>query len=112
MVGQQARHAPERGEALSHRIAERGGIGLAPGIAQLQKVLHAQVEAVGIDRGIAALANRVGAGTGYTELATVITCEYLDLRWPDINWRAHATLAALHARLGDRPSLLATRPPG
>jgi glutathione S-transferase len=65
-----------------------------------------------IDRGIAALATRVGVGTGYTELATVITCEYLDLRWPDINWRAHASLAALHARLKDRPSLLGTRPPG
>lgn len=65
-----------------------------------------------IDRGIAALATRVGASVGYTELATVIACDYLDLRWPDINWRAHAALAALHAHLGDRASLSATRPPG
>jgi len=63
-----------------------------------------------IDRGLVALAGRVGDGTTYTELATIIACEYLDLRWPDIDWRAHPALKALHARLGERPSLAATRP--
>ncbi|MEY2883088.1 MAG: hypothetical protein RL490_812 [Pseudomonadota bacterium] len=66
-----------------------------------------------IDRGLAALAGRVGDGTGYAELATVIACEYLDLRWPAIDWRGdQPVLAALHARLAERPSLVATRPPG
>lgn len=63
-----------------------------------------------IDRGLAALAGRVGDGVTYTELCAVIACEYLDLRWPDIDWRAHASLKALHARLAERPSLVTTRP--
>ena len=72
-----------------------------------------------IDRGLAALAGRIGDVTSYAELAVsyadlaiVIACEYLDLRWPQIDWRTHAALKALHARLAERPSLLATRPPG
>lgn len=65
-----------------------------------------------IDRALAVLAGRVGDGVSYAELATVIACEYLDLRWPAIDWRAHPTLKALHARLSERPSLVATRPPG
>jgi glutathione S-transferase len=64
-----------------------------------------------IDRALTVLATRVGDGVSYAELATVIACEYLDLRWPAIAWRAHPQLAALHARLAERPSLKATRPP-
>lgn len=63
-----------------------------------------------IDRGLEALAARICNGVGYTELATVIACDYLDLRWPDIDWRAHAVLKLLHERLATRPSLAATRP--
>lgn len=65
-----------------------------------------------IDRALAALANRIGDGVGYAELCTVIACEYLDLRFPAIQWRsAQPKLAALQARLTERASLLATRPP-
>jgi glutathione S-transferase len=64
-----------------------------------------------IDRALAVLASRVTDGVTYAELATIIACEYLDLRWPAIAWRAHPQLAALHARLAERPSLKATRPP-
>jgi glutathione S-transferase len=64
-----------------------------------------------IDRALAVLATRIGDGVSYAELATVIACEYLDLRWPAIDWRAHPQLAGLHARLAERPSLKATRPP-
>ncbi len=65
-----------------------------------------------IDRALAALAQRVGDGVTLTELTAVIACEYLDLRWPAIDWRgAHPELKALQARLTDRPSLAATRPP-
>ena len=64
-----------------------------------------------IARALAALAGRIGATPGYPELCIVIACEYLDLRFPDIDWRAHAELRALQAQLTGRPSLLATRPP-
>jgi glutathione S-transferase len=63
-----------------------------------------------IDRGLAALAGRVGDGTTYAELCAVVACEYLDLRWPQIDWRAHTTLKAVHERLADRPSLAGSRP--
>ncbi|MEY3269457.1 MAG: hypothetical protein RL480_2217 [Pseudomonadota bacterium] len=63
-----------------------------------------------IDRGLAVLANRVGDGVTYAELCAVVACEYLDLRWPQIDWRAHATLKAVHERLADRPSLAGSRP--
>ena len=73
-----------------------------------------------IDRGLAALAGRISDVTGYAELAVsyadlaiVIACEYLDLRWPQIDWRgANPALAALQSRLAERPSLKATRPLG
>jgi glutathione S-transferase len=64
-----------------------------------------------IDRALAVLACRLSDGATYAELATIVACEYLDLRWPAIDWRAHPQLAALHARLAERPSLKATRPP-
>ena len=65
-----------------------------------------------IDRALAALPARSGNGCGYPELCTVIACEYLDLRWPGIDWRgSQPALAALQVRLADRPSLVATRPP-
>ena len=65
-----------------------------------------------ITRALAALPERIGATVGYPELCTVIACEYLDLRFPDIDWRGdQPALAALQARLTDRRSLAATRPP-
>lgn len=64
-----------------------------------------------IDRALVALAARTGDATDYANLCIVIACEYLDLRWPDITWRDHASLRALHDRLAERPSLATTRPP-
>lgn len=66
-----------------------------------------------IDRALAALPGRIGNDvTGYAELCTVVACEYLDLRWPGIDWRGtQPALAALQARLAGRPSIVATRPP-
>jgi glutathione S-transferase len=65
-----------------------------------------------ITRALAALPARIGEGFGLAEICTVIACEYLDLRFPGIDWRGDApALAALQARLTDRPSLRATRPP-
>ena len=66
-----------------------------------------------IDRALAALAVRVGDGFGDGEICAVVAVEYLDLRWPGIDWRgAQPALAALQARWTDRESLRATRPPG
>jgi glutathione S-transferase len=66
-----------------------------------------------ISRALAALPGRLGDGAGYPEICAVIACEYLDLRWPGIDWRGtQPALAALQARLAERPSLTATRPPG
>ena len=65
-----------------------------------------------IDRSLAALAGRTADASGYAEICTVIACEYLDLRWPAIDWRGmQPKLAALHARMAERPTLAATRPP-
>ena len=65
-----------------------------------------------IDRALAALATRIGPGLTLTELCTVMACEYLDLRWPGIDWRTrHPTLAALQTRLTDQPAFATTRPP-
>ena len=65
-----------------------------------------------IDRAVTSLASRITPDISYGNLAIVIACEYLDLRWPAVNWRVHEPLAALHASLKDRPSLQASRPPG
>ena len=64
-----------------------------------------------IDRGLGVLAARATSEITYANLATVIACEYLDLRWPQIDWRAaNPVLAALQSSLTDRPSLKSTRP--
>jgi glutathione S-transferase len=65
-----------------------------------------------IDRALAALATRIGPGDTLTELCTMVACEYLDLRWPGIDWRTpHPTLAALQTRLTNQPAFATTRPP-
>jgi glutathione S-transferase len=65
-----------------------------------------------IDRALAALATRIGPDTTLTELCTMVACEYLDLRWPGIDWRTrHPTLAALQTRLTNQPAFATTRPP-
>jgi glutathione S-transferase len=65
-----------------------------------------------IDRAVLALASRVGDDFGWAEICTLVAVEYLDLRWPMIDWRGAApVLAALQARHTDRASMAATRPP-
>ena len=65
-----------------------------------------------IDRAVLALAGRVGDSFGWGEICTLVAVEYLDLRWPMIDWRnAAPVLAALQARYADRASMAATRPP-
>lgn len=65
-----------------------------------------------IDRSLAVLAARIPDSFDYRTLCTVIACEYLDLRWPETEWRAQQpALAALQARVGERASFVATRPP-
>ena len=69
-----------------------------------------------IDRAVLGLAERVGdkagGGFGWGEICTLVAVEYLDLRWPAIDWRTAApVLAALQAQYTDRASMAATRPP-
>jgi len=48
---------------------------------------------------------------GLAEIATGCALGYLDLRYPELDWRRdHPRLAALAARLSERPSFAATRP--
>lgn len=64
-----------------------------------------------IDRSLAVLAARIPDSFDYRTLCTVIACEYLDLRWPETEWRTQQpALADLQARVGERPSFMATRP--
>jgi glutathione S-transferase len=72
-----------------------------------------------IDGGIAALPSRLadyaavaGEGLSYPQICAVVAAEYLDFRFPQIDWRAAAPeLASLQAALTDRPSFKDTRPP-
>jgi glutathione S-transferase len=50
-------------------------------------------------------------GFGLAEIATGCALGYLDLRYPELDWRAHhAHLERLFTRLAARPSFSATRP--
>jgi glutathione S-transferase len=52
-----------------------------------------------------------GAGFGLAEVATVCALDYIDFRYPDFQWRAHAPgLVKLHERLSTRPSFAVTMP--
>lgn len=72
-----------------------------------------------IDGGIAALPSRLagyaavaGDALSYPQICAVVAAEYLDFRFPQIDWRTAAPeLAALQAALTERPSLRETRPP-
>lgn len=71
-----------------------------------------------IDNAVLALPDRLtayqalaGDGFGYAQACAVVALEYLDFRFPDIDWRTAApALGALHAHWADRASLLTTRP--
>ena len=72
-----------------------------------------------IDDGIAALPARLadyaavaGDGLSYPQICAVVAAEYLDFRFPQIDWRAAAPdVAALQAALTERASFAETRPP-
>lgn len=64
-----------------------------------------------IDRALSVLAGRIGE-SGFGDICIVIACEYLDLRFPQIDWRtANPALAELRNDLGETPAFAATRPP-
>ena len=72
-----------------------------------------------IDRGIVELAQDLGErpwcnGEAYSlaDIATGCALGYLDLRFPEIDWRgAHPNLVALAEKLAGRPSFADTTPP-
>ncbi|MGD8790636.1 MAG: glutathione S-transferase N-terminal domain-containing protein [Burkholderiales bacterium] len=50
-------------------------------------------------------------GFGLAEIATICALDYVDLRYPDYQWRGHAPgLLDLYERLSARPSFANTRP--
>lgn len=54
----------------------------------------------------------MGANLGLADIAVGCALEYLDLRFPDIEWRTeHPKLAALQLRLSERTAFQATKPP-
>ncbi|MGB3274737.1 MAG: glutathione S-transferase N-terminal domain-containing protein [Castellaniella sp.] len=54
----------------------------------------------------------VGVNLCLADIAVGTALGYLDLRFPDIDWRAdHAHLARLAEKLGARPSFATTKPP-
>lgn len=64
-----------------------------------------------IDRALGVLSTRVGESR-FGDICTLVACEYLDFRFPQIDWRsANPALAALQERLTDTPAFVATRPP-
>ncbi len=71
-----------------------------------------------IEAGAAELARHLGAsewltasGFGLADIAAGCALGYLDLRFPELDWRRrHPTLASYFARLDARPSFTATRP--
>lgn len=73
-----------------------------------------------IGAGVAELAQEVGDktwcnGEAYSlaDIATGCALGYLDLRYPELDWRAqYENLARLAERLDKRPSFAETRPPG
>jgi glutathione S-transferase len=72
-----------------------------------------------IDRAVVEMAAELGDrawcnGEGYTlaDIATGCALGYLDLRFPELDWRgAHPNLAALADKLATRPSFADTAPP-
>jgi glutathione S-transferase len=71
-----------------------------------------------IEAGAAELARLLGSGEWFTasgfglaDIAAGCALGYLDLRFPELDWRTrHAALAPYFARLDARPSFAATRP--
>lgn len=51
-----------------------------------------------------------GPQFGLADIAVGCALAYLDLRFPQIDWRQHANLERLHAKLITRPSFLETAP--
>jgi glutathione S-transferase len=60
---------------------------------------------------LAAYEQLAGSGFGYAQACAVVALEYLDFRFPEIDWRAAAPdLLPVHRRWADRPALASTRP--
>jgi glutathione S-transferase len=73
-----------------------------------------------VERGLRALSEDLGGHKwcvgntfGLADIAVCCTLAYIGARMPDINWREmYPNLAALFARLLERPSFVSTTPPG
>jgi glutathione S-transferase len=65
----------------------------------------------GAVRALPARLAQIDDNFSYAIACVVVAVEYLDFRFPEMDWRGFAPeLDALHKRWGDRPSLANTRP--
>ena len=100
--------------ALDAAILIRYETFLRPAELRWDSWLQGQQEKV--ERALAEFERAVGTELGsHFDLAAIsVACAlgYIDLRQPDLNWRArYPQLASWYAEISQRPSLLATRPP-
>jgi glutathione S-transferase len=115
------RIAVKRWEALADGICDAAGaVATERKRAERQQSKEAIAHQRGkVDRGVIELARELGErpwcnGEAYTlaDIATGCALGYLDLRFPEIDWRgAHPELGKLAEKLAARPSFLDTAPP-
>ena len=94
IVTERSRPADKQSESWIARQAAK----LPPGLDELERLLGSGE-------------HFTPHGFGLAEIGAGCALGYLDLRYPELDWRRdHPRLAALAARLSDRPSFAATRP--
>lgn len=108
-------------EALADGIIDAAVIALLetrrPDGERSDTVIARQMDKVG--RGLAVLEKRIagrnwfhGDAMGLGDISAAVTLGYLDLRFPQVDWRArHPSLKALSERMFARPSFADTVPP-
>lgn len=93
--------------ALTLRLDQRRGLDRPNDPAMLRQydAIHAALDY--FNRDLAPVADRVGLAA----ITLGVACDYLDFRFPDLDWRsARPALAAWHQRFADRASMRATQP--
>lgn len=110
MVDELHHHALANGildAALTLRLDQRRGLNRPDDPAMLRQydAIHAALDY--FDRDLVPVTDRVGLAA----ITLGVACEYLDFRFPDLDWRgARPALAAWHQRFADRASMRATQP--
>ena len=108
-------------EALADGIIDAAVIALLesrrPDGERSDSVIGRQMDKIG--RGLVVLEKRIagrtwfhGEAMGLGDVSAAVALGYLDLRFPDVDWRGrHPALKALGERMFERPSFVTTVPP-